>query len=58
MCELARIAVQYQKTGLIALWRGPLGDKFVWEMEVELGCEHVVNIFEIVARLNENIRGL
>jgi hypothetical protein len=49
MCELARIAVQNQKAGLIALWSWPLRNKFVWKAEVELGCEHVVNIFKIRA---------
>jgi len=34
------------------VWGRRLGNEFVREVKVELGCEHVVNIFEMAERLN------
>jgi len=58
MCDMARITVENEKSGLVAVLSRGLGDKFVGELEVELGCEHVVNIFETAQRLNPKYTGL
>lgn len=47
MYHLARVAIKDQKARLIALWSRCLGNEFGREVKIELGCEHVVNIFEI-----------
>ena len=36
---------------------GRLSDEFSGQLVVELGCEHIVNIFEIWGRLNEKSSG-
>ena len=52
MCDLAGVAVYDKKPGVVAVWGRRLGNEFVREVKVELGCEHVVNIFELAGRLN------
>jgi len=50
MGDLARVAVQNEESGLVAVRSRRLGYEFVRELKVELGCEHVVNIFKIDGR--------
>jgi hypothetical protein len=38
--ELAGLAVQDEEAGLIAMRSRGLGDEFVGEVEVEIGCQH------------------
>ena len=52
VCDLAGVAVYDKKPGVVAVWGRRLGNEFVREVKVELGCEHVVNIFELAGRLN------
>jgi hypothetical protein len=50
MDDLAGVTVQNEEPGLVSARGRRLGDEFVRELKVELGCEHVVNIFKIGGR--------